>query len=183
MEQSNLVPFIRPGLDILFVGLNPARGSSRNRHYFSVNQAFWNQLYDSGLITSQVDKSNADTIIFGDTRLNFQGWSYGITDLVTELAESDSGQIKPSQKRCRNLKLSISTTSPKVAILLHGKVLKYFLPYLGYSVPASNLGRLGRLIPNCRTMFFNIAFPHGNAITSEVKVQQYKKVKQYLLEG
>ncbi len=32
MEKSKLVPFLRPNLDILFVGLNPAKGSSDNGH-------------------------------------------------------------------------------------------------------------------------------------------------------
>lgn len=43
--------------DILFVGLNPAKGSSDNLHYFSINQAFWNRLYDAGLIIARVDNS------------------------------------------------------------------------------------------------------------------------------
>lgn len=60
MEKSKLVPFVRENLDILFVGLNPAKGSSYNCHYFSVNQAFWNQLYDAGLITARIDKASAD---------------------------------------------------------------------------------------------------------------------------
>ena len=77
MEKSNLIPFVRNNLDILFVGLNPAVGSSRNRRYFSANQAIWNQLYDSGLITSRVDKSIADELVFGQKDINFQGWSYG----------------------------------------------------------------------------------------------------------
>ena len=180
MEQLNLIPFVRENLDILFVGLNPARGSSRNRHYFSVNQAFWNQLCDSGLILSPVDKSNADGIIFGSTRKNFHGWSYGITDLVTAIAESDSRQIKPGREDCRNLYGLIQRLPPKVAVLLHGKVLKNFLPFVGQPVPRSNSGWLGKLIVNCPTGFFNIAFPHGNAMPSSDKVAQYRNVKHYL---
>jgi hypothetical protein len=71
MEQSSLVPFVRKNLDILFVGLNPAEGSSRNGHYFSVNQAFWNQLYEAGLITKFADKLNADNLIFGSNKYNY----------------------------------------------------------------------------------------------------------------
>lgn len=66
MEKSRLVPFVRYGLDILFVGLNPANGSDDHGHYFSVNQAFWNQLYKAGLITENVDKLCADDEIFGN---------------------------------------------------------------------------------------------------------------------
>ena len=181
MEKSHLIPFVSENLDILFVGLNPAKGSSRNRHYFSVNQAFWNQLYAAGLITEPVDKSNADAIIFGGTSKNFQGRSYGITDLITSVAESDSSQVKPSRKDCAVLRDLIQSYMPKVAVLLHGKVLDTFLPFLGYTVPPANSGRLGQLIPNCSTMLFNVAFPHGNAITSDAKVIRYKEAKMYLL--
>ena len=182
MEQSNLVPFTRANLDILFIGLNPARGSSRNRHYFSVNQAFWNQLYASGLITSTVDKYFADEIVFGRTDVNFHGWSYGITDLITAVAESNSSKIKPTFADCEVLQSLIKEISPKVAIILHSKVSQKFLNFLGYSIPQTNSGKLGTLIKDNLTMFFNIAFPHVNAISSKDKVAQYQAVKSYLLE-
>ncbi len=182
MEKSNLIPFVRENLDILFVGLKPAIGSSRNRRYFSVNQALWNQLYDSGLITSRVDKSVADEIVFGRTNINFHGWSYGITDLITAIAESNSNKIKPTRRDCENLGTLIKKYSPKVAILLHGKVLEHFMTFLGLPVPSTNSGKLGVLVKDCPTMFFNIAFPHGNGIVSENKIIQYRTVKTYLLE-
>lgn len=182
MEKSKLVPFVRENLDILFVGLNPAKGSSYNCHYFSVNQAFWNQLYDAGLITARIDKASADGEIFGDTSRNFQNWSYGITDLVTNIAESNSSKIKPTHQDCEKLRDTICKFAPKSVILLHGKVLEKFLPFLHHRVPSSNSGQLGKLIPECPSMFFNIAFPHGNSIASKEKVVQYRAVKNYLAE-
>jgi hypothetical protein len=180
MEKSNLVPFVRENLDILFVGLNPAKGSSRQKHYFSVNQSFWNQLHESGLITSPVDKSSADEIIFGSTTHNFHNWSFGITDLVTEIAESDSSQIKPTIRDCEILSGLIQKFAPKVAILLHRKVLEHFLPFVGHALPPTNSGQLGTIIANCPTVFFDIAFPHGNAIPGREKVKHYQSVTRYL---
>jgi len=180
MEKSNLVPFLRKNLEILFVGLNPAEGSSRNRHYFSVNQAFWNQLYDSKLITEFVDKSIADDIVFGSQTINFNNWNYGITDLVIEIADSNSGSIKPTEKDCIRLKNTIITFKPKTVVLLHGKVLKEFIDYLGYEIPNSNTGKMGQLIKSIDTIFFNIAFPHGNAIASVEKVKRYIELKEFL---
>src|SRR5690242_16545855 len=115
----------------------------------------------SGLIISPVDKSHADEIIFGGTSHNFHGWSFGITDLVTEIAESDSHQIKPSVKDCQVLSDLIKKLSPKVAMLLHRKVVEYLLLFVGYSLPHPNSSQVGAIIANCPTMFFNIAFPHG----------------------
>lgn len=180
MEQSSLVPFVRKNLDILFVGLNPAEGSSRNGHYFSVNQAFWNQLYEAGLITKFADKLNADNLIFGSNKYNYRHWEFGITDLVTTVAESDSGRVNPPHQNCKELRNLIQENLPRTAILLHGKVRNYFLRFLGHPVQTANSGQLGKLIPHCSTLFFDIAFPHGNAIDSQSKVAQYKKVKQYL---
>ena len=164
MEKSNLVPLIRQNLQILFVDLNPAKGSSDNRHYFFVNQAFWNQLYDAGLITEKVDKLVADETVFGSNEINYCGWEYGITDLITEVAESESRKIKPSVDDCRRLKKQIQKFQPKVAILIHGKVTKTFLPYIGGSALPANYGPIGKVIDNCPTMFYSIAFPHGNNI-------------------
>lgn len=180
MEKSNLIPFLRDGLDILFVGINPAKGSSRNKHYFSVNQAFWNQLLKSGLITDFIDKSVADDIIFGTNAMNYKNWNYGIVDLVTEIAESNSAKIKLKVEDLVRLKNIIIKYKPKTVVLLHEKVLKNFVGYLECIVPESNTGELGKLIKNCNSNFFNIAFPHGNAITSEEKIERYIELKEYL---
>lgn len=182
MEPSKLVPFLRQKLDILFIGLNPAKGSSENGHYFSVKQEFWNQLHISKLINQPVDKSIADQLIFGNNNLNYNQWQYGITDLVTEYAESNSGKIIPTIDNCKRLKSDIQKFNPKTAILLHSKVLNYFLSYLNKSIPISNTGALGKLLENCQTEFFNIAFPHGNTITSLDKIRRYKEVHERLLK-
>lgn len=181
MQKSNLIPFLRENLDILFVGLNPAKGSSENRHYFSVNQALWNQLYESELITKRVDKSNADELIFGSNKFNYKNWNFGITDLVIEIAESNSNKINPKETDLIRLENVIKKYKPQTVVLLHSKVLSEFVNFLGHLVPKSNTGNLGKLIKNHDTAFFNIAFPHGNAITSESKIIRYQELKQYLI--
>lgn len=180
MQKSTLTPFLRKDLEILFVGLNPANGSSENGHYFSVNQAFWNQLYESGLITKRIDKSNADDLIFGSNRHNYKNWNYGITDLVTDVAESKSSKIKPKKTDLLKLEETIKEYTPKTVVLLHSKVLKKFINHLGYIVPKSNTGKLGTLIKNNDIIFYNIAFPHGNSITSESKIEKYIELKELL---
>ena len=182
MKKSTLTPFVRKNLDILFVGLNPADGSSDNGHYFSVNQAFWNQLFVSGLITKFIDKSNADNIVFGSNKINYKNWNYGITDLVTEIADSNSSNIKPTTAQNQRLKNLIIDVKPKVVVLMHSKVLKRFIKHLGYVVPESNTGNMGQLIDGCDTLFYNIAFPHGNAIKSVDKVRLYQEIKQHLIK-
>lgn len=50
--------------------------------------------------------------------------------------------------------------------------------YLGKSVV--KYGNLGKLIEGCDSLFFNVPFPHGNTITSDVKVEMYKQIKETL---
>jgi hypothetical protein len=183
MEESWLQPFLRKDLDILFIGLNPAGGSSRKGHYFSVNKAFWNQLREAELITlDSIDKLMADELVFGGTDYNAHGWSYGITDLVTEIAESDSGLIKPGRAECERLERVIRELEPRAAVLIHGKVVQRMLEYRGLASVPANSGALGRILPGCATMFFNIAFPHGNTIAKAEKVREYCRVKAFLEE-
>lgn len=183
METSRLVPFVREGLDILFVGLNPANGSDDNGHYFSVNQAFWNQLYESGLITEKVDKLNADDIIFRTNKKNYNGWHYGITDLVPNVVDSNAKNVKPTNDNCKKLKELMQKLTPRVVILLHKTVVDLFLSYIGAEYDGNESGRIGRIIENCTTMFYAVPFPHGNNVKSKIKIERYEEIKKFLEEG
>ncbi len=73
MIDVKLKPFIRKDLDILFVALNPPYQSNRNEHYFSGSQSrFFQLLFLSGLITTNIDKSQADEKVFGDSLYNYK---------------------------------------------------------------------------------------------------------------
>jgi mismatch-specific thymine-DNA glycosylase len=182
MKKSKLIPFLRPNLDILFIGLNPANGSSEKGHYFSVNQSFWNQLFDAGLLRYPVNKNVADDLVFGYTDYNFKNWNFGITDLVTTIAESDSSKIKPSFQNTENLVLELKKYKPKTAVILHSKVLTNLCKYLNLKKPKTNSGNMGVLIDDCDTIFYNISFPHGNTITAIQKIEKYKELKIHLLK-
>lgn len=181
LEKSSLIPFVRQNMDILFIALNPAKGSSENGHYFSVNQSFWNQLYASGLITQKVEKSLADVKVFGSVEINFNNWNFGITDLVTEVAESNSRKVKPSIENYLRLQNLIRELKPQTAVLMHGKVLKKFHRSLCLPCPSANSGEMGEILEGSETTFFNIAFPHGNNITNEAKVKRYNDLKAFII--
>lgn len=174
-----LYPFLRKDLDVLFVGLNPANTSSRKGHYFSTKPAFWNQLYDAGLITKPVNMDEADDEVFGSCNVNYNHWEYGVTDLVNFLAQSNSSEVKPTIQNCIELYETIKKYEPKNVVILHSKVAKFFLKrYL--NIGNIQYGCLGKLINDCNTVFYNIPFPHGNAIASEFKVKLYKELKEKL---
>lgn len=180
METSRLKPFLRPGLDVLFVGLNPAKGSSDNGHYFSVNRRFWNQLYASGLITTPVDRMTADELVFDSTAVNYAGWNYGITDLVSELAHSDSEGILPTDDHCRRLVETICALEPRAVVLMHSKVRDKLAHYLRVAnCPAC--GQMGKWLAERKKIEFFVApFPHGTGYKEADIVDIYKQVRHYL---
>jgi len=186
MENINLKPFGRENLDILFIGLNPAVVSNQKGHYFSVKQSLWSQLYKSGLILEEVNKDYADELIFGDTARNIGHSNFGITDLVANIANSNSSEVKPTQEDCRKLEQTILKYKPRIAIILHSKVLKMFaFKHLGISKKCpSNSGYMGKLLEakDCDTIFYNIAFPHSNTIPDEDKIKRYTEVKELILK-
>ena len=65
---------VRPGVRVLFVGINPGIRSSLTGHHFAgFSNRFWKLLYESRLVPEAI--SHAD-----DVRL--PEWGYGITNIV-----------------------------------------------------------------------------------------------------
>lgn len=69
-----LPDYLAPGLDIVFVGINPGEYSDRVGHYFARKQnSFWTALYESGLVRERLTPED-------DYRMPQFG--YGLTDIV-----------------------------------------------------------------------------------------------------
>lgn len=129
MNTVNLKPFIRDNMDVLFVGLNLSDISNNNKHYFSVYDSFWNQLYRSGLINSEVDKMDADIKVFGSNKINKHSWNYGIMDLKPNIADRHSNNIKLFKEDYDYLTDILLKYKPKVACIIHNKVIKSIKKY------------------------------------------------------
>ncbi|HUK37106.1 MAG TPA: mismatch-specific DNA-glycosylase [Vicinamibacterales bacterium] len=68
---------IRPGVRILFVGINPGQRSEAIGHHFAgFSNRFWPLLYDSRLVTERISAED-------DGRLH--EWGLGITNLVRRM--------------------------------------------------------------------------------------------------
>jgi TDG/mug DNA glycosylase family protein len=73
-QGETLPDYLREGLDIVFVGLNPGLYSARVGHYFAMPQnRFWSALSASGLVPHPVGPED-------DARL--LEWGIGLTDVV-----------------------------------------------------------------------------------------------------
>jgi len=72
-QAETLPDYLREGLDIVFVGLNPGLYSARVGHYFAMPQnRFWPALSASGLVPSVGPEDDARLL----------EWGMGLTDMV-----------------------------------------------------------------------------------------------------
>jgi len=74
MRSSTLRDRIRPGVRVLFVGINPGiRSATIGHHFAGYSNRFWKLLFDAGLVSERLRAED-------DGRL--PEWGYGITNLI-----------------------------------------------------------------------------------------------------
>src|SRR6185369_15349332 len=65
---------VRPGVRVLFVGINPGVRSALTGHHFAgFSNRFWKLLYESGLVPERIGYEDDDRL---------PEWGYGITNIV-----------------------------------------------------------------------------------------------------
>ena len=82
VDHFELPDYLRPGLDIVFVGFNPGDRSSRIGHYYAGRgNQFWNFLFESGLVWERLTPEDDHCVLeFG----------VGMTDVVKRWSKSSS---------------------------------------------------------------------------------------------
>ncbi len=84
MSSATLPDYLRPGLDVVFVGINPGAYSASVGKYFATPQnRFWSALNRSGIVEAGRDLGPGD-----ETWLNERG--LGFTDVVKRASNSAS---------------------------------------------------------------------------------------------
>jgi G:T/U-mismatch repair DNA glycosylase len=180
MTEINLRPFLRPQLDVLFVALNPPTQSNDNGHYFSGRDSrFFHLLYLSGLITEDLPKATADEIAFGLTSANYKGCAFGVVDLVDDLVQTNSGQVRPTSQRVDELFARIRELNPRFVWVIHSKVRiamnksSEFAGHLDYGV-------CGSLLQGSESVFVLNYFPNGNNIADKKKREIFRALRDKL---
>jgi hypothetical protein len=126
-KKVNLVDFIHPKMDILFLALNAPEVSNNNAHWFTYNLSFWNLLFDSGLITQRInDKLEGDEKVFDSSTINYNNWIYGVTDLDKETVETDSTKIQTSTDQVKRILQILDSSEVKKLCIMHSKVADAF---------------------------------------------------------
>lgn len=79
---------IKPGLDVLFVGINPGVQSALTGHHFAgFSNRFWKLLFESGLVPDPISYRDDD---------RFPEFGYGVTNLVARPSPG-IGDLKPEE--------------------------------------------------------------------------------------
>lgn len=89
--MRTLPDLLRPGLDLVFVGINPGEESARRGHYYAhPGNGFWPALSASGLV--------ARAVTYEDDRALAEEAGVGFTDVVKRVV-TDSTQITDTELR------------------------------------------------------------------------------------
>src|SRR5690349_6927812 len=80
--RTELPDYLRPGLDVVFVGFNPGDRSSLVGHYYAWHgNQFWNFLFESQLVPERLQPEDDHRVLeFG----------IGLTDVVKRWSKSSS---------------------------------------------------------------------------------------------
>lgn len=180
MKVVNLCAFLRPHLDVLFVGLNPPEQSNSNGHYFSGGGSrFFDLLHKSGLLTEVVPKATADEIVFGSTAVNYGSKAFGVVDLVRDVVQTNSGKVRTTQLHVDALLKDIRKYEPRFCCVIHYKPRDALNKYAGL-VSELTYGICGALLPGSSTSFVMNYFPNGNKFPDERKLQIFCQLRDAL---
>ena len=127
-RDGPLPDYIRPGLDLLFVGINPGRHSARaGHHYAGPGNHFWPLLYQSGLVP--------EPLTFEDDARVLE-FNIGLTNLVERetrgSSELSQGELRTGAERFRK---KLRRLRPRV-VCFNGKLI-----YEAFSGARCELGR------------------------------------------
>lgn len=173
MAKVNLNEILHPKMDVLFVALNPPEQSNNNGHYFSGSMAFWNILYNSGLITEAVScPINGDAEIFSGNAKNYLKATYGVTDLCHDVVETKSSLVRIHKERISRINNILTTKQVNNLCLMHSKVSRAFRNEKGIDkkLPYGFIGKMGN------TNVYRVHFPNAG-IFNETKEKYYSQIK------
>jgi TDG/mug DNA glycosylase family protein len=144
---------IRPGVRVLFVGINPGVRSALTGHHFAgYSNRFWTLLHESGLVPRPVTCED-------DERL--PDFGYGITNLVPR-ASPGIGDLRPDDYEAGRAALfaKVRRFRPEVVALVGVTLYRaLFGPRVGTSRPGPALGLREETIQGARV--FVLPNPSG----------------------
>lgn len=121
---ATLPDLLRPGLDLVFVGINPGETSARLGHYYAnPGNAFWRVLSASPLVSRAVSPTD-DASLAAATP-----YRIGFTDVVKRV-ETDSTKVTPSEVRAsvEGFRQRLASTRPRAVCFTGGRQFDELFP-------------------------------------------------------
>jgi TDG/mug DNA glycosylase family protein len=112
---------IRPGLRVLFVGINPGVRSALTGHHFAgFSNRFWKLLHESGLVPEPITYSDDERLV---------EWGYGVTNLVPRPSPGID-DLRPAEyvEGWTTLKRKIARYRPGIVALVGVTLYRAILP-------------------------------------------------------
>src|SRR5258705_10330729 len=112
---------IRPGVDVLFVGINPGVRSALTGHHFAgFSNRFWKLLFESRLVPERVTYEDDDRL---------PAWGYGVTNIVGR-ATPGIDTLRPDEyvDGRRRLLAKVRRYRPRVVALVGVTVFRAMFP-------------------------------------------------------
>jgi TDG/mug DNA glycosylase family protein len=145
---------IRPGVRVLFVGINPGVRSALTGHHFAgYSNRFWKLLFESGLVPERVTFEDDDRL---------PAWGYGITNVVPRATPGMNDLTRDDyQAGARTLLRKIRRYQPEVVALIGVTVWRALLEAL--DVPRARLRPVDLGLQDTSTLgrSFTRAIPDG----------------------
>ena len=174
MEDMPTLPdYLRAGLDLVFVGLNPSIPSIRTGHYFAnPRNRFWPALNLSGLIDRGLGpEDDADLLDDG----------IGFTDVVKRATAQGSG-LKAADFRqwAPVLKAKLLEFQPRVANFHGVTAYKAYLRYAEGERESPELGLQDRVIGNTRIFVTPNPSPANAVYSIDDLAEWYRRLARLL---
>ena len=161
---------IRPGVRVLFVGINPGIRSSLTGHHFAgYSNRFWKLLFESGLVPERITYEDDDRL---------PEWGYGVTNIVARPTPGID-TLKPEEYLAgrTRLRAKVRRHRPAVVALVGVTVFRAMFPERKGALPLGlQAERIGEavvfVLPNPSGR--NANFSHAEMLAA------FRALKRYL---
>jgi TDG/mug DNA glycosylase family protein len=124
LEVTRTLPdYLKPGLDLVLVGINPGlRSMAKGHHFAGAGNKFWDLLFDSGIVPRRMTHEEDHLLLT---------YGIGITNLVARASRSSSELTRRDYEGGRKLLLEkLRRFRPRVAAFVGITVFRELWPGL-----------------------------------------------------
>jgi len=168
--HRKLPDYLRPGLDVVFVGFNPGERSARIGHYYAGRgNQFWNLLFESGLVSKSLQPED-------DHRMPTFG--LGLTDMVKRWSRS-ANELKASDFRrgVPRLEKKLRRAAPRV-VAFNGKTA--YQKFNGRSSRSLQIGWQSQLFAGARIFVLPSTSGRNASLTRAEKRDAFRRLAKWV---